>query len=72
MVYNVEVGDNSSVWLLDRGTSNHMIGNKVLFSHLDENVQQTVRLGDVKEVEVLGRGSVAVHFHGGVKLIHVV
>lgn len=64
MVYNGEVGDNSLIWLLDSGTSNHMTGRKNLFYQLDEKIYQKVKLGDDKEVEVLGRGSVAVYVNG--------
>lgn len=71
MVYNGEFGDNTSIWLLDIGTSNHMTRKiKELFYHLDKSVKQKVRLGDDKEVDVLGRDSVAVLVHGGVKLSH--
>lgn len=70
MVYNGEVSDNSSIWLLDSGTSNHMTVKKKLFYHLDKSVKHKVRVCDDKEVEVLGKGFVAIHVHGGVKLIN--
>lgn len=33
-------------------------------------MKHKVRLGDDKEVDVLGRGSVLTPIHGGMKLIH--
>lgn len=48
-----------------------MIGRKKLFQHLGDLVVHKVRLGDNKELEVLGKGSVAVQVQGDQrKLIH--
>lgn len=73
MVHNEEASEyveNSSIWLLDSGTSNHMIVKRELFYQLDENMRQKVRLGDDKEVDVLSKGSVLMNVHGEMKLIH--
>lgn len=41
-----------------------------MFYYLDEIIKHKVRLGDDKEVDVLGRGSVLIQVHGVRKLIH--
>lgn len=64
MVYNGEVGDNSLIWLLDSGTSNHMTRKKELIYHLAEIMKHKVKLGDDKGVDVLGRGSMLIQVHG--------
>lgn len=51
---------SSSVWLIDSGCSNHMTGDKSLFSSFDESLSITVRLGNDKEMKVCGEGTVAV------------
>ncbi|XP_039118662.1 uncharacterized protein LOC120254665 [Dioscorea cayenensis subsp. rotundata] len=71
MVHNGEELHNSSIWLLDSGTSCHMTSRRELFHNLDETLRHKVRLGDDKEVDVLGKGSVAIQVCGGeTKLIH--
>jgi len=48
-----------SVWYLDNGTSFHMIGNKKLFSDLEEkDLQMHIKMGDdgrysVKEIDTV-------------------
>ena len=41
------------VWFLDSGCSNHMTGNKELFSELDESFSQTVKLGNNTRMAVV-------------------
>lgn len=66
----VEVEDSSN-WLLDSGSSNHMIAKRELFHQLDEIMSDNVRLGDDKEVDALGKGLIAINVHrGGVILLH--
>ncbi|XP_039133748.1 uncharacterized protein LOC120270743 [Dioscorea cayenensis subsp. rotundata] len=57
-LFLVHGGDDrviSSLWLLDSGCSNHMTGDKNLFHSLDESVKHTVKLGNDRDVEVLGK-----------------
>nr|ABW74566.1 integrase [Boechera divaricarpa] len=62
---------SKSVWYLDSGCSNHMTGTKSSFKELDESHKLKVKLGNDKEVQVEGRGVVAVHNgHGNLKLIY--
>eukprot|EP00253_Pinus_taeda_P027966 PITA_27966 len=49
---------SASVWLLDSGCSNHMIGNKNLVANFDQYVKTEVKLGTDKTVEVDGKGVV--------------
>lgn len=55
----------SSVWLVDSGCSNDMTGERGLFTSLDESQRVTVRLGDDREMEVLGVGLVAISMKNG-------
>jgi hypothetical protein len=48
------------VWMLDSGCSNHMTGNKDLFSSFDSTVKNKVKLGDDHLVNVQGMGIVSV------------
>jgi len=43
------------VWFLDSGCSNHMIGNKELFVEIDENVLNSIILGDGKAERIKGK-----------------
>lgn len=47
------------VWPMDSGCFNHMSGNNELFQDLDKSQKITVRLGDDKEIQVLGKGIVS-------------
>jgi len=48
----------ASVWLLDSGCSNHMIGNKDLVGNFDQSMKIEVKLGTDKTMEVDGKGVV--------------
>lgn len=54
-----------SVWFLDTGATNHMTGNKDLFSTLDATVKGTVKLGDSLSVQIEGRGSILLETKSG-------
>lgn len=47
------------VWPMDSGCFNHMSGSNELFQDLDKSQKITVRLGDDKEIQVLGKGIVS-------------
>lgn len=61
MVHDNEAVSNL-VWLLDSGYSSHMTGRKEFFRQLEEFQGSKVKLGDGKEMEVQGKGSIAVKF----------
>lgn len=48
-------------WFLDSGCSNHMCGNKDLFSSLDTN---TFKLGNNTRMKVTGKGTVKLFLQG--------
>ncbi|KAJ0087758.1 hypothetical protein Patl1_33012 [Pistacia atlantica] len=53
------------------GCSNHMIGIKSMLKELDETRKMQVKLGNGKEIQVEGKGTVAIKTsHGKVKLLH--
>ena len=65
------LGVSKTVWYLDSEFSNHMTGIKSLFKEIDKSHKLKVKLGDDKEVQVEGRGVVAVqNGDGNVKLIY--
>ncbi|XP_016649728.1 PREDICTED: uncharacterized protein LOC107881140 [Prunus mume] len=49
-----------NVWYLDTSCSNHMFGEKSIFSTLDESFTTTVRFGDDSKVSVLGKGDIKI------------
>ena len=51
---------SSDLWLLDSGCSNHMTGNKSLFSSLDSSVVMDIKLGDDFLVPAKGKGTILV------------
>ncbi|KAJ1257158.1 hypothetical protein BS78_K195100 [Paspalum vaginatum] len=58
----VQLGDKKegshARWILDTGATNHMTGERGLFSELDTGVHGTVRFGDGSVVGIEGRGTV--------------
>ncbi|CAL2257558.1 unnamed protein product [Prunus armeniaca] len=49
-----------NVWYLDTGCSNHMCGEKSIFSTLDESFTTTVRFGDDSKVSILGKRDIKI------------
>ena len=45
----------ASVWYLDNGASNHMMGNKDLFLNSDHNTKENVKFGDGSCVYIIGK-----------------
>ncbi|KAJ0077459.1 hypothetical protein Patl1_35960 [Pistacia atlantica] len=71
MAYHVDTTTSNNIWFLDSGCSNHMTGIKSLFTELDESYKLKVRLGDDKQMQVEGKGTVAINNgHGNVKLLY--
>ncbi|KAK9001962.1 hypothetical protein V6N11_024656 [Hibiscus sabdariffa] len=48
----------SDLWFVDSGCSNHMTGVKSLFKELDESQKMKVQLGNKREMQVEGKGTV--------------
>lgn len=55
---DVPIDCEDGVWVLDTGSSNHMMGAREAFSRLDEGVTGTVRFGDGSRVGICGIGSI--------------
>ena len=51
---------DGELWYLDLGCSNHMTGNKSIFSDFNENFRENVKLGNDSSISVMGKGSVKV------------
>ena len=44
--------------------TNHMCGDRTMFSWLDDSFRQQVRLGNNTRMNVMGKGSVKLHLNG--------
>ncbi|XP_038875143.1 uncharacterized protein LOC120067679 [Benincasa hispida] len=61
--HNKELGTN--IWYIDTVCSNHMCGNKPLFSHLDESYHSTVTFGNNSKVNVVGKRNIQIKIKKG-------
>lgn len=52
------------LWFLDFGCSNHMCGDRSLFSELNEGFRQVVKLGNNTKMSVAGKGNVKLQING--------
>lgn len=57
------------VWVLDSSCSNHMCGDKKLFSDLNESFRQEVKLGNNTRIDLLRKGKLRLQVSG---FIHIV
>jgi len=60
IICNVEEESNHDVWYLDSGFSNHMSGNKEMFSSIDKYVKYEVRMGKKNKVSFMGKGCISI------------
>ncbi|GKV51302.1 hypothetical protein SLEP1_g57970 [Rubroshorea leprosula] len=65
LTYLIPNVSNFDLWFLDSGCSNHMIGVRSLFRNIDETVKLKVRLGDKKQVQIEGKGTIAIRTKSG-------
>ena len=56
----IEEHYRSDLWLLDSSCSNHMTGNKSLFSSMDSSVVTNINIGDDSLVPTKGKGIIHV------------
>ena len=61
MACHANQGTHQNLWYIDIGWSNHMCGDKLAFSDLDETFRNFVTFGDNSKVYVMGKGSVRIH-----------
>lgn len=59
------------LWYLDTGCSNHMCGEKSLFSDLDEAYRDAVKFGNNSHVAVMGKGHIHISARGNFKISDV-
>ncbi len=52
---------HKNLWYLDTGCSNHMCGDRSLFSDLDKLFQNSIKFGDNSTVSVIGKGSIKIY-----------
>jgi hypothetical protein len=67
--YNKAENGIKDIWYLDSRCSNHMSGNKELFSTMDESFKSKIKLGDDKALEDSAKGSMEVHTKEGMKSV---
>ena len=73
MAYEKNATAHNNIWYLDSGCSNHMSGAKSSFKELDEAFKSEVTLGDDNQVQVDGKGTVAIrNSYSNVNLLHSV
>ena len=71
MAYHENTLTSNNIWFLDSGCSSHMTGARSSFKELDESVKLKVALGDGKQVQVEGKGTVAIkNGHGNINLLY--
>ncbi|GJW43635.1 zinc finger, CCHC-type containing protein [Tanacetum coccineum] len=59
------VVDQSKLWYLDTGASNHMTGDKEKFRDLNETVQGYVKFGNETRVRIEGKGTIVFQCKNG-------
>lgn len=60
MACHIKEEADQNLWYLDTGCSNHMCGNKDIFSVLDESFRTIIRFGDNSIISVIGKGDVQI------------
>jgi transposase InsO family protein len=61
--------NREEVWFLDSGCSNHMSGNKLWFTELNEGFRHSVKLGNNSRMAVMGKGCVKLNVAGAIQKI---
>ena len=65
MAENNRSNDSEEIWYIDSGCSNHMSSTRKMFRDLDKSKTGTVRLGDGKQLEVVGTGTITIQSQQG-------
>ncbi len=61
----------NDVWYLDSGCSNHMYGNREIFSKLDDSYRSNITLGNNNIVDVAAKGAMDVQTKEGIKVFKI-
>lgn len=70
MVYvDVDKSDRDHIWFLDLGCSNHMCSIKEIFSDLDSNFRESVKLGNNSSLTMLWEGKIRIEVKMIVQII---
>jgi len=59
------LSEEESIWYLDTRCSNHMYGEKELFSSLDEMVKSTMKFGSNLNIPIVGECQIAIRLKDG-------
>ena len=57
---NISEEGSPEVWYLDNGCSNHMSGNKSLFSFIDKTFKSKIKMGNNETIFIVGKRSIMV------------
>lgn len=55
--------EKEEVWFLNSRCNNHICGKKELFSYLDKNSKETLKLGNNTSMDVKGKGNIIFHLN---------
>ncbi|KAI3708725.1 hypothetical protein L2E82_38127 [Cichorium intybus] len=69
MILSTQDAQFNDMWYIDSGCSNHMCGNKDLFTQIDDSLKREVRTGDDKKLDVYGIGEIIINTKQGNKRI---
>ena len=65
MVTSSDQISSNHTWLIDTGCTNHMCGNKALFTELAESYHTRVKFADDSSIPVMGKGMILVELKNG-------
>ncbi|KAL5753925.1 hypothetical protein ACOSP7_022145 [Xanthoceras sorbifolium] len=60
MAHYAKEENHQNMWYLDTSYSNHMCGEKSVFSEWDESFRNTIKFGDNFIVSIMGKGNVSI------------
>ena len=69
LCYDKDKNGSKDIVYLYLGCSNHMSGNKELFSTMGESFKSNIKFGDEKTLEVVAKGVMEVHTKEGMKSV---
>jgi hypothetical protein len=66
---NFQQAETKHIWFLDSRCSNHMCGQRDIFSHFDSSFRESVKMGNDSSLDVQGKGWIRMEVNG---FIHVI
>ena len=64
MVCYIKEETNKNLWFLDTECNNHMSGDKLVFSTLDESFKDNMKFGNNSRVAAMGKGQISIQVKG--------